>query len=141
MPTKRRKLRESIFKVLFQYDFQGDNFSQIMEEEVKKLKDSALKKEAEEHLKRIYENLPKIDETISKYLENWEFDRLSYVDRNILRLGTYELIYVDNVPFEVTLDEMIEIAKVYGTEESGKFVNGILDRIGKNEAPKEKFSL
>ncbi len=141
MSTKRRKLRESVFKVLFQYDFHGENFSEIMEEELKKLKDSDIKKEAQEHLNVIYENLSKIDEIISKYLENWDFKRLSYVDKNILRLGTYELLYIDNIPFEVTLDEMIEIAKVYGTEESGKFVNGILDRIGKNEAPKEKFNL
>lgn len=70
-----------------------------------------------------------IDTLISKYSLNWKVHRMSRVDRNVLRLAAYELTFEPDVPVRATLNEAIEMAKRYGTEESGKFVNGILDRI------------
>jgi len=61
----------------------------------------------------------------------WKFERLALLDRNILRLGVYELLYFDDVPPEVALDEAVELAKKFGTEQARKFINGILDRIWK----------
>ncbi len=103
--------------------------------------DEKLKNDAFRYVRKIKENLDKIDEIISSKLVKWTFDRLNSVDRNILRLGTYELLYEDDIPIEVTLDEMIKLAKRYGTENSGKFVNGVLDRIAKEYAPKHKRNL
>ncbi|MBI5819238.1 MAG: transcription antitermination factor NusB [Verrucomicrobia bacterium] len=77
------------------------------------------------------EKRPEIDEQIKKVTENWELDRIAAVDRNILRLAIYEMIFRDDVPPVVSINEAIEIAKKFSTKESGKFVNGILDRIRK----------
>jgi len=72
-----------------------------------------------------------IDKIIEDYIINWDIDRLSYVDKSILRYATYELLFVDDVPYKVTINEAIEIAHIYSTEGSGKFINGILDRVYK----------
>lgn len=73
-----------------------------------------------------------IDELIGKSSLNWKVPRMGRVDRSVLRLATYELAFEDDVPSRATLNEAIEIAKRYGTEDSGKFVNGILDRIAQD---------
>ncbi len=70
-----------------------------------------------------------LDEIIVKYTLNWEMSRMAALDRNILRLGAYELLYETNTPISVVIDEAVEIAKKFSTEDSGKFVNGILDKI------------
>uniref|UniRef100_A0A7C4CGH2 Transcription antitermination protein NusB n=1 Tax=Fervidobacterium thailandense TaxID=1008305 RepID=A0A7C4CGH2_9BACT len=141
MVSKRRILREAVMRVLFQYDFNPDDYKNFAELELKKISDSSLKADFQRYVRAIFENLSQIDEIISRYLINWSFERISYLERSLLRLGTYELVFEPNVPIEVTLDEMIEIAKKYGTEESGKFINGVLDKIAKAEAPSEKFNL
>ena len=81
-----------------------------------------------------YENLSSIDNLLKKHTDNWDISRLAAVDRNILRFATYELLFLDDIPPKVTINEAIEIAKKYSTADSGKFVNGILDRM-KNENP------
>lgn len=74
-------------------------------------------------------NLEYLDSLIVQYAENWELKRMASIDRNILRLSAYELIYCTNTPVSVVIDEAVEIAKEYSTPDSGKFVNGILDKI------------
>jgi transcription antitermination protein NusB len=70
-----------------------------------------------------------IDEKISRYTANYELKRISAVDRNILRVAIYEMLFCNDVPPIVAINEAIDIAKKFGTEESGKFVNGVLDRV------------
>jgi transcription antitermination protein NusB len=77
-------------------------------------------------------HLPDIDERIRRYCENYEFRRISAVDRNVLRLAIYEMLYRDDIPPVVSINEAIELAKAYGGTDSGRFVNGILDRIRKD---------
>jgi len=77
------------------------------------------------------ENLHFIDATISSYADNWELKRMAIVDKNILRYATYELLFMDDIPSAVTINEAVEIAKKFSTENSGGFINGILDRIKK----------
>ncbi len=72
-----------------------------------------------------------IDDLLTTYSAHWKLPRMSAVDRNILRVATYELLYCNDVPIRVTLNEAIEIGKKYGTEESGAFINGILDQVAK----------
>lgn len=141
MATKRRVLREIVVKILFQLDFRPDEFESIFDELAGKIKDSKLKNDVEKYARGIYDRMTEIDSLISQYLINWDFTRISHLERSVLRLGTYELLYEMDIPIEVTLDEMIEIAKKYGSEESGKFINGILDKIAKLHAPKEKYDL
>ena len=82
--------------------------------------------------RKTFSNLREIDEIIRKITENWEFKRIAIIDRNILRFSICELLYFKEIPIKVTIDEAIEIAKKYSTEESGRFVNGILDQVAKD---------
>ena len=77
----------------------------------------------------IWEHREALDRIIGKSSLNWRLERMSHVDRNILRIGAYEIIYMGDIPPKVSIDEAVEMGKKYGTEESGAFVNGILDNI------------
>jgi len=93
--------------------------------------------------KGIVENIVSIDEAITKYAQNWDIRRINNIDRNILRMAIYEILFRPDIPYKVAINEAIEIAKKYGTIDSSKFINGILDRIAKKEiktsvAKKEK---
>jgi N utilization substance protein B len=77
-------------------------------------------------------HLPEIDERIRRYCENYQFGRISAVDRNILRLAIYEMLYRDDIPPVVSINEAIDLAKAFGGGDSGRFVNGILDRVRKD---------
>ena len=80
------------------------------------------------------EHLPEIDDLIRRQAEHWRLERMPAVDRNILRLAIYEFLYETDVPKLVILDEAIELAKEFGTEQSGRFVNGVLDGILKTQS-------
>jgi N utilization substance protein B len=85
------------------------------------------------------DNLEMVDTYITKYATEWPLDQITIVDRNILRIGVYELIFNDDIPAKVAINEAIEIAKTFGSESSGKFVNGVLGAIYKDmEAQKEQ---
>jgi len=86
----------------------------------------------------VYKNKDGIDSIISKYARNWQLQRMAAIDRNILRIATFELLFVDDIPPKVSINEAIEIAKKYGDKDSGKFVNGILDKISKTERKQDK---
>lgn len=82
-------------------------------------------------------NLPRIDATIVESLTNWRMERLAVVDRAILRLGTAEMMFVDDVPARLVIREMVQLAEKYGTHESARFVNGVLDAVMRRVAPGE----
>ncbi len=84
---------------------------------------------AEELIRGAVANRTVIDEKIQKYTEHWELGRIAAVDRNILRLAIYEMLFRDDIPPVVSINEAVEIAKQFSTRESGAFVNGILDRL------------
>lgn len=88
---------------------------------------------AEALVRGVRAHLGEIDAIIARHATNWTVDRMAAVDRNVLRLAVYELLHVPEVPERVVLNEAIEIAKKYGTVESGAFVNGILDNIVKHD--------
>ena len=83
-------------------------------------------------------NMDQIDELIKTYSKNWKFERLSAVDKSILRLSIYALIHLPDIPSAVTINEGIELGKIYGGESSGQFINGILDAIHKYELKREE---
>ncbi|MCP5462410.1 MAG: transcription antitermination factor NusB [bacterium] len=88
---------------------------------------------AEHLITGIIKTLNNIDECIKKYADNWEIFRIAYIDRNILRMAIYEILFLKDIPPVVSIDEAVDIAKKYSTPDSGKFVNGILDKIQKNQ--------
>ena len=81
----------------------------------------------------VKDSLEAIDAKITEYATNWQLKRMAVIDRNILRLGVYELKYTNDIPPKVAINEAVELAKKYGDLESSKFVNGILDKIHKKE--------
>ena len=89
--------------------------------------------EADEFLRRlvlgVLEHREELDRLIERYSENWRLDRIDVIDRNILRMALFELLYCQDIPPKVTINEAIDLGKRYGSEDSGSFINGILDRI------------
>jgi len=85
---------------------------------------------ADEAVRGITEKLTEVDATITAASSNWRIERMTRVDRNLLRLGTWELMFRADVPRAVVLDEAVELAKSYGTDESSAFVNGVLNQVG-----------
>ena len=80
-------------------------------------------------IRGVLQNRDVIDEKIKSHAKNWEFHRIAAVDRNIMRLALYEMLHRDDIPPVVSINEAVDIAKKFSTEDSGKFVNGILDRV------------
>jgi N utilization substance protein B len=93
--------------------------------------------ETDDFLKRVIlgvlEHFHQLDRLIEQYSENWRLDRINMIDRNILRIALFELLYCEEIPPKVTINEAIDLGKRFGSEDSGSFINGILDRI-QNEA-------
>ena len=89
--------------------------------------------EADDFLKRLVlgvaEHYAEFDRLIEQYSEHWRLDRINMIERNILRMALFELLYCEEIPPKVTLNEAIDLGKKYGSEESGSFINGLLDRI------------
>jgi N utilization substance protein B len=86
---------------------------------------------AEQIVLGVLEHGREIDRLIERYSENWRLHRMNIVDRNILRMATFELLYCNEIPPKVTINEAIDLGKRYGSEDSGSFINGILDRLQK----------
>jgi N utilization substance protein B len=84
---------------------------------------------ADQVVRGVAEHYAKLDEAIEAASQNWRLSRMTRVDRNVLRLGAWELLFSDEAPGAVVLDEAVELAKKFGTEDSGAFVNGVLDRV------------
>lgn len=128
---KRRRAREYALQILFQLDIIKTTFDENLFknfwEESKGEED--VKEFACALIKGTLEHLEEIDKAIEQVAEHWSLERMSVVDRNILRLATYELLHRNDIPPSVTINEAVEIAKKYGTEESSAFINGILDKI------------
>ncbi|MCM8784704.1 MAG: transcription antitermination factor NusB [Candidatus Omnitrophica bacterium] len=122
----RRRGREVALKILYKIDMTGENKS-ILFENLEQ--DERVISFAKEIIEGVIKNIKKIDEIISKVSLNWDIKRMSYIDRNILRIGTYEIIFRKDIPPVVSINEAIEISKKYGDADSPKFINGILHKI------------
>ncbi len=131
----RRDAREAAVQYLYQRDIQADGDDSGLEEffRMRGMSPSA-RKFCEGLLRGWMAHREGVDEAIRTHAKNYEFHRLSAVDRNILRIAAHELLNCPDVPSAVAINEAIEIAKKYSTEESGRFVNGILDNIRKSAA-------
>jgi N utilization substance protein B len=128
---KRRLSRELAAQFLYQFDMSGGTLDEALASfwQTQSDPDPATSKFAEELIRGAVANRAAIDEKISKYTEHWELHRIAAVDRNILRLAIYEMLFRDDIPPVVSINEAVDIAKKFSTRESGAFVNGILDRL------------
>jgi N utilization substance protein B len=130
---KRRKAREAAIQFHFWRDLQHGEAPERIDEfwEFCPVKPN-VREFAQPLIEGMIAHLAEIDDSIKKYSENYNLNRISAVDRNVLRLAIYEMLYRDDIPPVVSINEAIELAKTFGGAESGKFVNGILDRIRKD---------
>lgn len=94
------------------------------------------KKFAEQLIRGVLQHHQAIDDLISKYTEHWTVDRLGTVDRNAIRIAVFEMLYLDDIPPAVSINEAVDVAKLFSSRESGKFVNGVLDKIHLSEIKK-----
>jgi len=130
---KRRKAREYALQVLFQLDIRKEKptatlFKRFWTEYES---DDEVRAFTEEIVKGTYRHLKIINAKILACAKNWTLDRMAIVDRNVLRMAAYEILYRMDIPPSVTINEAIELAKKFGTDESGAFVNGILDSVAR----------
>lgn len=134
--SNRHLARTIAMQSLFMWDFQGKNNKNIeniiagnLNNFAPNFNDSGFVKSL---FKNVIKNLEEIDKYIIKYATEWPLDQITIIDRNVLRIGVYELVMSNDIPPKVAINEAIEIAKTFGGESSGKFVNGVLGAIYKN---------
>ena len=125
----RRELRENVFKMLFRVDFheEGEMAGQIgmLDEELENIKEEDLAY-MNKKCNEIIAKIPEIDEAINASTTGWKTSRMSKVDLSIIRLAVYEMKYEEDVPEKVAINEAVELAKLYGADNSASFVNGVL---------------
>ena len=130
---KRTKAREYVLQMLYQLDITRGCWQGILKsfwENSDRLENSEeLKDFSAQLLEGVIKHMQEIDKKISKYAANWQLERMAFVDRNIMRLGCFELLFRQDIPPKVAINEAVELAKKYSGPESGKFVNAILDQI------------
>lgn len=119
----RRQAREEAFKILFQLELNDQEVS-LNEKQANDVYIKII-------LPGLNEHKAVVDEKISAQLENWSFDRLAIMDKTILRIAVYEIVYMEDIPTAVSINEAVELAHIYGDDKSSKFINGVLSKIYK----------
>jgi transcription antitermination protein NusB len=132
----RRLARELAFRACYQSDVTGEALDHCLAEILEETEPSEDASEfAKELVASLADHVAEIDATVSRIAKNWPLGRMAATDRSVIRMAAAELLYHAGTPTRVALDEAIEIAKKYGMETSGSFVNGILDRIAHEARP------
>lgn len=134
----RKTARESIVKFIFQLTINDEYENYDLEKYYSNYEVKEMDKEfIEESVKSIIENMDIIDQNIISNLKGWEFNRLYNIDKAILRIATNEILFDDGIPSEVSINEAVELAKEYSSEDAYKFVNGVLGAISKKSIKDE----
>ena len=132
----RRAARQCVLKALFAYQFSKNNTIKQLVSKNPELKGN------NDFIQSLFdivlENMKLTENIIESHLENWEIDRVALIDKILLKMGICEIYFIDDIPPKVTISEMVEIAKIYSTDESPVFINGILDAVFKNYMKENK---
>ncbi len=130
---KRTQGREFALQILYQiditHDIHQDSINNFWQAHIEDDIEDEIKNFTSELVKGTIDNIEVIDTNIAKYATNWQLKRMAVVDRNILRMGCCELMFRNDIPLKVSINEAVELAKKYSGLEASKFVNGILDKI------------
>jgi N utilization substance protein B len=129
----KRKAREVVAKTLYEVEMGGLHRDEALRRVQRKCRHADIRVFALRLMEETLDHLDGLDRIIVQVAENWHIDRMAAFDRNLLRMGAAEILLFDDVPDKVTINEAIEIAKRFSTENSGRFVNGILDRVAKTK--------
>ena len=134
---KRRKSRESALQVLYQLNITKQDVTAAFTQFEEHFLPNGVADDFVKRLVRgVLEHRLDLDRLIEQYSEHWRIDRIDLIDRNILRMALFELLYCEEIPPKVTINEAIDLGKRFGSEDSGSFINGILDRV-QNEVIKK----
>ena len=129
MAISRRKLREKVLQILYAYELSNDSLDIMFDDLLQDVEDE----EAKEFVKSLtlltIKHRDEYDEMIRQVVKNWEIDRIAVIDRLLIRMATCEMLHFPEIPTKVSINEVIEIAKRYSTDQSDKFINGVLDAI------------
>jgi len=136
----RSKAREIALSILYQIEITKKDYHKTLQDY---FKDNPAKQEIVDFssllAKGVADNMPEIDSLIKRAAKNWNIGRMAVIDRNILRIGCFELVFLDNIPPKVSINESIELAKVFGDIDSPRFVNGVLDKIYREKNKIESY--
>lgn len=131
----RRASREAAMKLLYQLEIQKDDRSEQIETA---LEDGSLTDNDKKYIRSIVDGVEEktalLDSIIEKYAMGWKINRLSKIDLSVLRIGIYEILFREDIPFSVSVNEAVELAKKYSNEEAGAFVNGLLAKVSKDDS-------
>ncbi|MCK4236490.1 MAG: transcription antitermination factor NusB [Candidatus Krumholzibacteria bacterium] len=134
--SRRRKAREIALQTLYAEEVSSADWEEIFRETVERRKSSG---EAVDYARRLISQVIKeredLDKRLSERLENWRLDRVSIVDKNILRIALVELLYCPDTPTNVIINEAIEVAHRFSSADVGRFINGVLDRLAREVRP------
>lgn len=133
--TSRRRAREEALKLLFGLDLTGESADATI---ARSLDESGLDEPAKEFVgalcRGVAARLSEIDSTLAQFTTDWSGERLAATDRSVLRMAAYEILYCGDTPVAVAINEAVNLAKKFGTQESGKFVNGVLGSLARQRA-------
>ena len=133
--SARTKARKRALDILFQSDVRGEDLTSILAAEARRAANEPAREGswlyAREIVDGVIDNREEIDEQITTFAKDWSLARMPAVDRALLRIGVWELLYNDEVPAAVAIDEAVELAKEFSTDDSGAFVHGVLARIAR----------
>ncbi|KAA9151459.1 transcription antitermination factor NusB [Microbacterium lushaniae] len=133
--SARTKARKRALDILFSADVRGEDISTVLAAEAKRAANEPARESswlyAREIVDGVIDNHDDIDEQITTFAKDWSLARMPAVDRALLRIGTWEILYNDEVPVAVAIDEAVELAKEFSTDDSGAFVHGVLARISR----------
>jgi transcription antitermination protein NusB len=138
--ARRTKARERALQALYQIDVAATGLDEALSRFWKSFEpvEKEVRDLAEQLVRGVAEHRRDLDEAIEAVSTHWRLDRMAKVDRNVLRLAAYELIHRPDVPVRVVINEAIELGKKYGSESSGAFVNGVLDKVAQQLPPSRR---
>jgi N utilization substance protein B len=129
--TTRRRDRKLALEILYEIDMTGRSLKDVLENKKHAGVEIALSEFAARLIAGVIQMRERIDRIIEQFSEGWKVSRMPSVDRNILRMAIYEMIFEDEVPIAVSINEAVELAKFYSTDDARRFINGVLGRISK----------
>ncbi|MBN2167882.1 MAG: transcription antitermination factor NusB [Actinobacteria bacterium] len=134
----RRKQRRNVLRILFEMDINRSTVEDVLKG--KRLAGEEVPGEfGIEIIRGVNAHINGLDKVISRYSQGWDIERMPLIDRNILRMALVELFFISDIPPAVSIDEAVELAKTFSTEDSGKFVNGVLGKIYRDETEVKKI--
>ncbi|MHB1685799.1 MAG: transcription antitermination factor NusB [Ignavibacteriaceae bacterium] len=126
---KRRLVRERVLQILYAYSLNKESLESLMNGVLSDISEKSDRDFANDLVNRVLIHKDELDKMIKLRVDNWELNRIALIDKILLQMGICELLYFPDIPPKVSINEEIEIAKIYSTAGSGKFINGILDAI------------